>query len=108
MKTNNLRNIQFFSSLCVLGGVGMKFGNISLGVYVFLIGVLGLFGLQILYAIKTKDAPLQVKRVAGLMFVATVILGLGAYFMFTDNGNWVVMVLIYALITFYLSFRNKK
>lgn len=107
MSSGRYKYAQLVASLFVLVGVGMKFADISSAVYLFSVGVLGLFVLQIMYAVETKDAPLQVKRIAGLMFVATVMLGLGAYLMFVGSGYWVVMVLLYALISFYLSFRGK-
>ncbi len=108
MNRSKLNLVQLISLLCVFVGVVLKFSDVKYAEYIYTTGVVGLFFLQIIYAIKTKKAPLQTKRIASLMFLATSILGVGAYFMFLNNDYWAVSVLIYALIAIFLSFRGGK
>ncbi len=111
MNRSKLNLVQLVAFVCVFVGVVLKFSKVEYAEYIYSIGVGGLFLVQIIYSIKTRKAPLQIKRIASLMFVATAILGVGAYFMFQNNDYWAVSVLIYALISFFLSFRgnsNKK
>ncbi len=108
MNRSKLNLVQLISFLCLFIGVVLKFSQIKYAEYIYTLGVAGLFLVQIIYSVKTKKAPLQTKRIASLMFVATSILGVGAYFMFQNNDYWAVSVLIYSLIAVFLSFRDTK
>ncbi len=108
MSKKHLDLIQIIGSALVLLGVVLKFNQFVNAKYIFSAGVFVLFVLQILYAQKTKKASVRYKRIMSLMFIATVFLGVGAYFMFVGNDNWIVAVILYAFITLFLSFRGKK
>jgi len=58
------------------------------------------------YETKTEDKSPQ--RLARLGFLTSLMLGVACYFMFTGSNSWVVMVLIYALSSFYQSFRGTE
>lgn len=47
------------------------------------------------------------KRLARSGLFSSLLLGLSAYFMFTNSNLWVVALLIYALSSFILSFRGE-
>ncbi len=108
MNKKHLNLLQIIASVAVFVGVILKFTNIEVAKYLFAAGVLGLFIVQILYAYQTRKEPVRNKRIASLMFIVTVVLGVGAYFMYIGNDNWVLTVLIYALVSLFLSFRGKK
>lgn len=55
-----------------------------------------------------NDQNIKTQRVHRIAFVASLFLAIASYFRFTDSYSWVVMVLIYAAITIYLSFRGKE
>ncbi len=108
MNKKHFNLLQIIASAAVFVGVVLKFSNIEVAKYLFASGVFGLFILQILYAYQTRKKAIKRKRIVSLMFIATIILGLGAYFMYIGNDNWVLAVLIYALVSLFLSFRDKR
>lgn len=108
MNKKHLNLLQIISSIAVFVGVILKFAHIEIAKYLFIFGVLGLFILQILYSYKTRKESVKHKRINSLMFIITTILGVGAYFMYIENDNWVLTVLIYALVSLFLSFREKS
>ncbi len=67
-----------------------------------------------LYAIQHKDdttgdtkQDIQQARLHRLNFVASLFLGIAAWMMWINDSSWVVFVIIYVVITIYLSFRSK-
>ncbi len=66
------------------------------------------------YAMQHKDdttgdkkTDIQQARLHRLNFVASLFLGIAAWMMWIDETSWVVFVLIYVVLTLYLSFRSK-
>ncbi len=67
-----------------------------------------------LYAMQHKEektgdikVDIQQARLHRLQFVASLFLGIAAWLMFMDNTSWIAPVMIYVVITLYLSFRVK-
>ncbi len=66
------------------------------------------------YAMQHKDdttsdkkTNLQQARLHRLNFMASLFLGIAAWLMWINNTSWVACVMIYVVITLYLSFRAK-
>lgn len=109
MRKNNLSMIQFAGSLLVLVGAALKFFQFEFANYIFVLGAALLLGLQTFYVSKSgEETDLQAKRLIRLMFIASLFLGIAAYFMFTGKNTWVPLLLAYALISLYISFRSKN
>ncbi|MDP4239940.1 MAG: hypothetical protein Q8904_10780 [Bacteroidota bacterium] len=87
-------------------GVFARFFNINYAPYIFSVGAALLIFIQGKYALDNKHAEKRQKRLARIGFLNSLMLGLGAYFMFTGSNSWAVMVLIYALSSFFYSFRG--
>ncbi len=67
-----------------------------------------------IYAMQHKDdktgdtkVDLQQARLHRLNFVASLFLGVAAWMMWINDSSWVAPVIIYVVITLYLSFRAK-
>ena len=100
--------IQFAGSLLVLVGAALKFFQFEFANYIFVGGAALLIGLQTFYFSKSaEETNLQTKRQHRLMFFVSLFLGVATYFMFTEKNTWVPLVLVYALASLFLSFRNK-
>ena len=76
--------------------------------YVFAAGSLVLIAYHAIIAYNFKKDDRGLQRLYRIGFISSLFLAVGSYFMFTASNSWIVMVLIYALITFYLSFRIKE
>lgn len=92
-------------SLTLFGALAL-FYQFYYAPYIFSVGA-GLFiYLQFVHALKFRGAEMRQQRLARIGFISSLFLAVAAYLMFTDSNLWVVAVLIYALISFYLSFRG--
>ncbi|VBB48324.1 conserved membrane hypothetical protein [uncultured Paludibacter sp.] len=107
MKKNNLTFIQFVGSLLILVGAALKFFVFDFSNYIFAAGALILIALQFFYLFQSKNQDFRTQRLHRLMFLATALLGVGAYFMFTGKNTWIPLLLSYALVSLFLSFRSK-
>ena len=95
----------FAGTITILGAFARIF-DISFAPYVFSLGAALLIFIQGKNAYDRNDAEKRKQRLARLGFLTSLMLGVAAYFMFTGSNSWVVMVLIYALSSFYQSFRG--
>jgi hypothetical protein len=109
MKEKRPSQILFISAgtITILGAFARIF-NISFAPYVFSIGAAVIIYLQGKIAYESNTGDKRKQRLARLGFLTSLMLGVAAYFMFTgpNSGAWVVMVLMYALSSFYQSFRG--
>jgi hypothetical protein len=105
MKPKQPSQILFITAgtITILGAFARLF-DITYAPYVFSIGAGLLIFIQGKYALDNWKAEMRQKRLARIGFLNSLMLGLGAYFMFTGSNSWVVMVLIYALSSFFYSF----
>ncbi|MBN2765797.1 MAG: hypothetical protein JXR27_05435 [Paludibacteraceae bacterium] len=87
------------------GAIATLLDNIY-GKYIFSAGALGIVILQAIQALADKLSP-RMQRLHRIGFLASLMLALGAYFMFTGSNSWVVAVLIYALVSLFVSFRSE-
>lgn len=107
MKEKQPSQILFITAgtITILGAFARIF-DISFAPYVFSVGAGLLIFIHGKNAYDKNTADKRQQRFARLGFITSLMLGLGAYFMFTGSNSWAVMVLIYALSSFYQSFRG--
>lgn len=100
--------ILFFSGgiLTIIGSVAQLF-DFKSAPWIFSVGSAISIYTQLMNYLVQKDKDLRLQRIARIGFTSSLLLGLGAYFMFTDSNLWVIAVLIYALTSLYLSFRSE-
>ncbi len=105
----NKKYITLFSTIglsAIILGAVTHIIDLSVGIYLFSFGAFVMIATQFFLAIQ-KQTDSSKQRLARISFISSLFLGLASYFMYTHSNSWAVAVLIYALITFYLSFRNK-
>lgn len=97
----------------ITGGISTLFGAVSellsfsFAHYLFAFGAMLLILNQLAVVVEDRDKDFRNKRLARLSLLANLFLGLAAYLMFTGSNSWVVAVMMYALISMFLSFRGK-
>ena len=94
-------------TITILGAFARLF-DIKYAPYIFSVGAALLIFIQGKNAYETKTEDKSPQRLARLGFLTSLMLGVACYFMFTGSNSWVVMVLIYALSSFYQSFRGAE
>ena len=92
-------------TLTILGSFAQLF-KLVYAPYLFSVGVALLIVLHGIDAFDKTKTDKRQQRLARIGLLTSLMLGIGAYFMFTGSNSWVVMVLIYALSTFFQSFRG--
>ncbi len=109
MKQNQLSQTLFLvgASLTVIGSFLQLF-KVSFAPYIFAVGVVLIIFLHGQNVFDKSKTDKREQRMARMGLIYSLFLGIGVYFMFTDSNSWVVTVLIYALSTFYLSYRNNS
>ena len=105
-------NKKYFSLFSTIGLSAITLGAIiyvldfAPAIYLFSFGALVIIITQLFVALQ-KHTDSHKQRLSRISLISSLFLGLASYFMYTQSNSWVVAVLIYALITLYLSFRNK-
>ena len=95
------------ATLTILGSFAQLF-KLVYAPYVFTLGVAILIFLHGMDAFDNSKIDKRQQRLARIGLLTSLMLGIGAYFMFVGSDSWVVMVLIYALSTFFQSFRGNS
>lgn len=95
----------FAGTIIILGAFARLF-DIKYAPYIFSVGAALLIFIQGKNAFEGKDEDKRQQRLARIGFFTSLMLGLSAYLMFTNSNSWVVLVLIYALSSFFQSFRG--
>ena len=100
--------VLFFSGgiFTIIGSVAQIF-NFKSSPWIFSAGSILLIYVHLINYLGKKDASIMQQRLARIGFTSSLLLLLGAYFMFTSSNLWVLAVLIYALSSLYLSFRTE-
>ena len=107
MNQVHLKYFQIAGGLLILTGAALQVFEFNFAKYVFSAGALILILLQMFFVLKSNKEDKRIKRLNRLLFLVTATLGVAAYLMFTGANSWVVMVLLYAVLTVFLSFRGK-
>jgi len=92
-------------TIIILGAFARLF-DIKFASYIFAVGAGLIIFIQGKNAYDRNTDDKDQQRIARLGFLTSLSLGVATYLMFTESNSWVVMVLIYALTSFYLSFRG--
>jgi len=107
MKENQSSRILFViaGTITILGAFARLF-DMKSAPYIFTVGAVLLIFIQGKNAYDNRSEDKNQQRLSRLGFLTTLMLGVACYFMFTGSNSWVIMVLIYALSSFYQSFRG--
>lgn len=102
--------MQLVGSVLVLAGAAFQLLDFEFDIskYIFSLGALSLIVVYFIQHHQAKDEDKRTQRLYRLMLFASLFLGVSAYLMFKGDERWVVLVLLYALISVFLSFRGKK
>ena len=92
-------------TLTIIGAAAQLF-DIPNAPYIFSLGACLLIYYQFMQAWNTRNSEMRQQRLGRIGFLASLLLALSAYFMFSNSNLWVVAILIYALSSFSLSFRG--
>jgi len=108
MKQKQSSQILFITAgtITILGAFARIF-DLQFAPYIFSVGAGLLIFIQGKNAFYSPASDKNQQRLSRLGFLTSLMLAVAAYFMFTGSNSWVVMVLIYALSSFYQSFRGK-
>ena len=90
-----------------VAGAFSQLMNVNLSSYIFSAGAAMLIVYQFMAYMADKKKDLRTQRLSRLNFIYSLLLGLAAYFMFVQSNSWVVVVLIYTLVSLFNSFRTK-
>ena len=107
MQKQLFQTLYIAGSVLVLLGACSQFFNLFFSPYIFSIGVAILIFIHIKLTIEGRKGDLRQERLSRNGLLASLLLGVAAYFMFTHSNIWVLGVLIYALSTFFTSYRGK-
>lgn len=105
--------LKYSRMLLIVGGTLTVAGafsqlmNVNVASYIFTAGAAMLIVYQFMAYMTDKKKDLRTQRLSRLNFIYSLLLGLAAYFMFVQSNSWVVVVLIYALVSLFNSFRTK-
>lgn len=75
--------------------------------YLFSVGAAMFIIIQAIHVFTMPDTSMREMRLARIGLFSSLLLGLSAYFMFTNSNLWVIALLIYALTSFFLSYRGE-
>ncbi len=106
MSSGLIKILHAAGGLLVLSGAAFQFFEFDFARYVFAAGTVVLLAVQSIYLMQAKNENIRTQRIVRMMFFATLLLGLGVYLMFTGDDRWVILVLIYALVSVFLAWRS--
>ncbi len=92
-------------TLLVIGAAAHIF-DLKASFWIFVAGTIPVIALQLLSLYEHKNADFALRRLHFIAFIATLFLAATAFFMFTGSDLWIAGILIYALISLYVSFRS--
>lgn len=95
------------AGVLTIAGAVAQIAGVVCSSYVFAAGVLLLVCLHVKSVWQTRDDNFRMKRLARIGFLSSLMLLAACYFMFTGSNVWVVCLLIYAVVSFFLSFRSE-
>jgi len=109
MNQKYINTAHVIGALLTFSGAVMQLVELSYAKYVFAAGALLLLVLQVFFVIKSNNKEIRIRRINRMMLFATAMLAVAAYMMFTRpySNSWVVMVLIYAVLSVFFTFRVK-
>lgn len=106
MKLKWIQVVLGIAAIALVAGSFMHFFENELGKYFFGIGAVVLILNQLIFLLSEKTADFRRQRVLRLNLMVSMILALATWSMFDNTTLWIPAVLIYALVTLFLSFRS--
>ncbi len=107
MKDNKLiKQALVISFLALVAGSLMHFFEVPAGKYIFGGGAAVIILIQLIYLLKVPADGFRAQRLQRMNFMVSLVLALGVYSMVEGTTLWIAAILIYALVTLFLSFRN--
>jgi len=106
MNSKFLYGLQIAGSILTLVGVILQLNDLDFSKYIFGVGALSLIVIYFINNFQAKDESNRLRRQYRILLLASFLLAVSTYMMFKDNGSWIVLVLIYAAVSVFLSFRR--
>jgi hypothetical protein len=97
---------QVVGSFALVAGSLLHFFDQSYGMYVFGVGAFILILFQLIVLLRDPATGFREQRVQRMNFMVSLVLALAVYSMVEGTTLWIAAVLIYALVTLFLSFRS--
>ncbi|MDX9748428.1 MAG: hypothetical protein RBT57_07990 [Paludibacter sp.] len=94
------------SFLALVAGSLMHFFELTVGKFVFGGGAAIIILIQLIFLLKEPAEGFRAQRLQRMNFMVSLVLALGVYSMVEGTTLWIAAILIYALVTLFLSFRN--
>lgn len=95
-----------FGSIALLIGSLLHFFETPYGKYLFAVGAFILIVLELITIFKHPEADFRSRRLQRMSFMVSLVLALAVYSMVEATTLWIPAVLLYALITLFISFRS--
>ncbi|MCE1154672.1 MAG: hypothetical protein LWW91_00880 [Bacteroidales bacterium] len=97
---------QVAGSAALVAGSLFHFFDRPYGMYVFGAGALILILFQLILLLRNPAQGFREQRIQRMNFMVSLVLALAVYSMVDGTTLWIAAVLIYALVTLFLSFRS--
>lgn len=97
---------QILGSVAVVAGSLFHFFEFPAGKFIFGAGALILIVQQLLLMLNSPVQGFREQRLQRMNFMVSLVLALAVYSMVEGTTLWIAAVLIYALVTLFLSFRS--
>lgn len=108
MKNNNYTIGTAVYGVLLLTGALLAVFDVPFAVWVFALGAIWTVVQALVYALRNRSDNWREARLHRISFVASLFLGLAAWFMWKQNNAWVVMTFVYAVLVMFLSFRGRN
>ncbi|MFV0392309.1 MAG: hypothetical protein ACK5KP_10575 [Paludibacteraceae bacterium] len=108
MNNHSIKIAHGLGGFLLLMGAAFQFFEFDFAKFIFAAGVIILIAVQAVYLLRVRHADIRTQRVMRIMFFITLLLGVGAYLMFIRDDRWVIVLLLYALVSVFLAFRSEK
>ncbi len=109
MSKKQVSYLQALGAILVVVGATVRLFEADFPVfkYLFSLGAIILIVVAFIHHHQARNEDIRVQRQYRMMLFATAFLGVAGYLMFLNDERWVVLVLMYAVISVFLSFRGK-
>ncbi len=105
-KLNYLQILYVIGILLVVFGSLGHFNRLDIAKYFFGAGSVLIILERLIVQFQTKEADFKAQRIGRMQLMMSLLLGLGTYSMFDGTTLWIATIVIYALVTLFLSFRS--
>lgn len=106
-KKKLIQVIYIFGGVLTIAGAIMQLMHVMYAAPVFALGTIALIITHLMSAFGVKDDEFRMRRMSRIGLISAFMLLIANYFMLTGSNSWVVFLLIYALVTLFLTFRSE-